>query len=187
MDERVQRYLHEFERRLMPLPASEREDAVREIASHFEEGLRSGTSPMVLLARLGEPAALARAYLIDHHAATAAIGIRELRRTLAVSFAVVGSSLTGALLVPTLLGIAIVFGLLALLSPVAGLARTFGATWIVMKFGGQDLPAIWSLPVALVAGALCASVAYLTYRMFRIYLRLVLAAHRAARSDPMPV
>ena len=183
----VESYLREFERRLRPLPASERGDAVREIESHINEGLRSGTSPMVILAALGEPAALARAYLIDHYAATNRVGIRELGRTTAVSLAVVGSSLTGALLVPTLLGMTIVFGLLALLSPVAGLARTFGVTWIVMKFGDHDLSAIWSLPVALAAGALCALVAYLSYRMFRFYLRLALAVHRAAHPGATPV
>jgi F-type H+/Na+-transporting ATPase subunit beta len=64
--EAVQRYLAELQRHLARLPDAERDDAVREIASHITDARAAGTPLMVILARLGEAYALARAYEADY-------------------------------------------------------------------------------------------------------------------------
>src|SRR5690242_7974900 len=61
----TRRYLDELSRLLGGLPAGEREEAVREIGSHIAEARRAGTPLAAVLARLGEPALLARAYESD--------------------------------------------------------------------------------------------------------------------------
>src|SRR5919199_461726 len=61
----VHRYLDELRRHLSRLPDAERDDAVREIESHIADACASGMPLMVVLARLGEAYALARAYEAD--------------------------------------------------------------------------------------------------------------------------
>jgi F-type H+-transporting ATPase subunit beta len=61
-----QRYLDALSRQLGRLPAAEREDAVREIAAHIADAQQGGLPLAAILARLGEPALLARAYESDY-------------------------------------------------------------------------------------------------------------------------
>lgn len=59
------RCLDELSRLLGRLPAAEREEAVREIGSHIAEARRAGMPLAAILARLGDPTLLARAYESD--------------------------------------------------------------------------------------------------------------------------
>src|SRR5438876_7738662 len=61
-----QRYLDELRRQLVRLPAAERDDAVKEIGSHIAEARAAGMPLAAILARLGQPDALARAYAADY-------------------------------------------------------------------------------------------------------------------------
>ena len=61
----TQRYLDELSRLLGRLPATEREDAVREIASHIADAREAGLPMSAVLARLGAPSLLAQAYESD--------------------------------------------------------------------------------------------------------------------------
>jgi F-type H+-transporting ATPase subunit beta len=60
------RYLDQLRRLLEHLPQAERDDAVREIESHIAEAHAAGMPVAAILARLGEAAALARAYESDY-------------------------------------------------------------------------------------------------------------------------
>ena len=62
----ISRYLDELQRQLVRLPATERDDAVREISSHITDALAGGLPLAAILSRLGEPALLARAYESDY-------------------------------------------------------------------------------------------------------------------------
>ena len=61
-----QRYLDELRRLLVRLPETERDDAVAEIASHIAEAHKGGLPIAAILARLGTPELLARAYESDY-------------------------------------------------------------------------------------------------------------------------
>ncbi|MBV9579242.1 MAG: F0F1 ATP synthase subunit beta [Chloroflexi bacterium] len=63
---RAQRYIDQPRRLLDRLPAPARDDAVREIASHIAEAHAGGLPIPAILARLGDPGALARAYESDY-------------------------------------------------------------------------------------------------------------------------
>jgi F-type H+-transporting ATPase subunit beta len=61
-----QRYLDQLRRLLERLPQPERDDAVREIESHIADARAGGLPLAAILGRLGDPAALARAYESDY-------------------------------------------------------------------------------------------------------------------------
>ena len=70
-------------------------------------------------------------------------------------------------------------GLLAVVTPVLGVLRTFGVQGIVMgDSGGWQVPILWSFPASLVFAAACAVLAWAGYKLLRGYLRLVLAGYR---------
>jgi F-type H+-transporting ATPase subunit beta len=57
-----ERYLHTLRAHLSRLPEADRDDAVREIASHITDARADGLPLAAILARLGDAASLARAY-----------------------------------------------------------------------------------------------------------------------------
>jgi F-type H+-transporting ATPase subunit beta len=61
-----QRYLDELRRQLTRLPQAERDDAVKEIASHIADARAAGMPLAAILARLGDAPSLARAYEADY-------------------------------------------------------------------------------------------------------------------------
>ncbi len=61
-----QRYLDQLRHLLERLPQPERDDAVQEIASHIADAHAAGLPLAAVLARLGDPATLARAYESDY-------------------------------------------------------------------------------------------------------------------------
>ena len=61
----AQQYLDQLSRSLHALPERDRSDAVREIASHIAESHAASQPVAVVLAGLGDPRVLARAYLAD--------------------------------------------------------------------------------------------------------------------------
>ena len=65
MDKALEQYLNTVDRKLRPLPASERADIVREIKSAMQDMAADGLPTEGILDRLGRPDALARAYLSD--------------------------------------------------------------------------------------------------------------------------
>ena len=65
MDKQWNLYLEQVERHLKPLPVSERVDIVQEIKSQILELQQAGKTDREIGERLGDPRALARAYLGD--------------------------------------------------------------------------------------------------------------------------
>jgi hypothetical protein len=69
-------------------------------------------------------------------------------------------------------------GLLAVVTPVLGVLRTFGVPGIVMgETGGWQVPTLWSFPASVVLAAAFAVLAWAGYKLLRGYLRLVLAGY----------
>ena len=65
MDKLLDQYLEDVDRRLRPMPASERVDIVKEIKSELLELEAQGLGPEEIVSRLGGPRELAAAYLSD--------------------------------------------------------------------------------------------------------------------------
>jgi uncharacterized membrane protein len=180
MDDATERYLEELSRNLGPLPEAERSDAVREIESHIAEGRADGRSTEAVLAGLGDARTLARAYVADYHLRVPREGaLRSAAHFVLSSAFVTGTSLLSLFVVPLLALITTLAGLLAVVSPVLGVLRTFGVPGIEMgDSGGWQVPTLWSFPASVALGAVCAVLAWAGYRVLRGYLRLVLAGYR---------
>ncbi len=117
MNQELEKYLGIVDRHLRPLPLSERVDIVKEIKSSILEMEQESLTTQQILARLGEPKELAKAYLGDLLAGSSGF---SLNRVLAVFafYSVVGFS--GIIVIPTLAIAAPVFLLTGILAPVFG-------------------------------------------------------------------
>ena len=180
MDDAAERYLEELRRNLKPLPEDERSDTVREIESHIAEGQADGRPTASVLAGLGDARTLARAYVADYHIRTPRGGaLGSVARFVLSSAFVSGTGLLSLFVVPMLALLTALAGLLAVVSPVLGVLRTFGVSGIVMgDSGGWEVPVLWSIPASLVLAAAFAVIAWAGYVLLRGYLRLVLTGYR---------
>jgi uncharacterized membrane protein len=180
MDDATERYLEELRRNLKPLPEAERSDAVKEIESHIAEGQADGRPTEAVLAGLGDAKALARAYVADYHLRVPREGALGTVGRLVLSSAFVsGTGLLSLFVVPLLAVFTALAGLMAVVSPVLGVLRTFGVPGIVMgDSGGWQVPIMWSFPASLALAVVFAVVAWVGYMVLRGYLRLVLAGYR---------
>jgi uncharacterized membrane protein len=181
MDDAAERYLEELRRNLRPLPEDERSDAVREIESHIAEGRAHGRPTAAVLAGLGDARTLARAYVADYHLRRApregALG--SVGRFVLSSVFVSGTGLLSLFVVPLVGLLTFLTGLLAVVTPILGVLRTFGVQGIVMgDSGGWQVPILWSFPASLALAAAFAVLAWVGYKLLRGYLRLVLAGYR---------
>jgi uncharacterized membrane protein len=178
MDERTTRYLGELERELRKLPARDREDALREIRSHLQEASESGTPSPVTLARLGSPRNLAAAYMGDYLSARESSLPTRALRVAAVGAYVFGTTFSSLFVVPILAASAFIFGIAGVVTPILGLMRTFGATWIQMDVPGHSIPTSLSFPAALVIGVVSIGIAALSVAALRLYLQLLVGSFR---------
>jgi uncharacterized membrane protein len=180
MDDAAERYLDELRRNLRPLPEDERSDAVREIESHIAEGQADGRPTAAVLAGLGDAKTLARAYVADYHLRVPRDGpLGSVAHFVLSSAFVSGTGVLSLFVVPMLALLTFLAGLLAVVTPVLGVLRTFGVPGIVMgDSGGWQVPTLWSFPASLVFAAAFAVLAWAGYKLLRGYLRLVLAGYR---------
>jgi uncharacterized membrane protein len=180
MDDAAERYLDELRRNPRLLPEDERSDAVREIESHIAEGQADGRPTAAVLAGLGDARTLARAYVADYHLRVPRDGgLGSVSRFVLSSVFVSGTGLLSLFVIPLLALLTSLAGLLAVVTPVLGVLRTFGVQGIVMgDSGGWQVPILWSFPASLVLGAAFAVMAWAGYKLLHGYLRLVLAGYR---------
>jgi uncharacterized membrane protein len=180
MDDATERYLDELRRNLRPLPEDERSDAVREIESHISEGQADGRPTAAVLAGLGDARTLARAYVADYHLRVPHEGkLGSVPRFVLSSAFVSGTGLLSLIIVPLLAFLTFLTGLMAIVTPILGVLRTFGVQGIEMgDSGGWQVPTLWSFPAALALAVAFAILAWVGYKLLRGYLRLVLAGYR---------
>jgi uncharacterized membrane protein len=180
MSPQFERYLADLEAALSRLEPAQRKDTLREIESHFTDASGAGAREDEVIARLGPPRLLAAALVaetLDKRHETRAM---KAWRVLVSSVFITGASFTTVMVVPLLAATALGFGLSAVLSPVFGVIRSFGATWIQINMGpGRSLPVEWSIPFTLGLAIVCAGIALGAYKLLRFYLRLVARGYRA--------
>lgn len=163
-------YLEKLYQHLNKMPEEERVDAVREIESHIEDGLANGQLEKVILARLGDPRKLAKAYRSEYIMEQTGV-----KRSIGDWFTLIGfyctTGLLSVMVIPVLATIAYGFGLCTILILIGGVVRSFGVTWINMTIGpGMEVPTEWSMPFALVVGAIIGTIAYFSWKYLKLYL-----------------
>lgn len=157
MEHALEAYLDRVDRHLRPMPASERVDIVREIKSEILELASGGASSQEILARLGEPKALAAAYLSDAIEKNPRFSWRRLG-AVAAFYSLAG--LGGMIVLPATSITAVVFFLCGALLPAAALLSLLGSLagfsmpWAVIQVGSWTAPPAAAFPIAVVVGLL---------------------------------
>ncbi|MCQ6560443.1 DUF1700 domain-containing protein [Paenibacillus mendelii] len=175
-------YLAKLYELLHQTPEEDRLDAVREIESHIVEGIAHGQREDDILARLGDPRKLARAYrseyLMEHRSS------RSFKDVLALIGFYCTTGLLSIMVIPVLAVIAYGFGFCAILAIIAGIVRTFGATWIQMGFSpDHQLPTEWSMAFAIVVGGILGAIAFYSRKYLRAYIGFLSSRYRAVLPD----
>lgn len=120
MEKQLNSYLEQVEKYLKPLPVSERVDIVQEIKSEMQELQAAGQTPEQILARLGEPKEMARAYLGDLIAQSGGLSASRVL-ALCAFYSVTG--LSGLFVIPVLGICAPVFLLCGVVTPLLGAVK----------------------------------------------------------------
>ena len=120
MEKQLNSYLEQVEKYLKPLPVSERVDIVQEIKSDMQELQAAGHTPEQILARLGEPKELARAYLGDLIAQSGGLSASRVL-ALCAFYSVTG--LSGLFVIPVLGICAPAFLLCGVVTPLLGAVK----------------------------------------------------------------
>lgn len=163
-------YLDKLSASLKRLPEAERLDAVREIESHIAEGTLGGQPEAAILARLGDPRKLAKAYYSEYLSQGPSLSFKRV-------FGLIGfyctTGLLSVMLVPVLATIAYGFGFCAILVLLASFLRTFGVTWISMEIGDYIVPTQLSLIYGLAVGGVIGGIAFGSWKLLKKYLTFV--------------
>ena len=185
--ETQRRYLTTF-RQALTLPASERDDAVREIESHIALAQAEGQSAASVTARLGDARTLAKAYLAEQPRTAPAFG-QELRR----AGLFVGTGFASLIVIPSLLLTAFSFVAAAVMGIFFGFARTldpsgfhlFGQNlpWGDWGVGNWQVPPLLSVPYSLVLAVLLSAAALGTWWVLRLYLKTLSRGYHRLRGS----
>ncbi|ASA23628.1 DUF1700 domain-containing protein [Paenibacillus donghaensis] len=176
MNREAREYLNAFHHHLHPLPEAERMDAVREIESHIEESLYNGQGESEILARLGNPRKLAKAYVSEQV-------IQGKDRSFAAMMMLIrfycSTGLLSIMVIPFLATIAFGFGLSAVLSLLAGVLRTLGVPYITMNIGNDiQVPREYSMLVAVILAVILEGIAYYSWIYLRKYITYISTEYR---------
>ncbi|GIP34053.1 DUF1700 domain-containing protein [Paenibacillus sp. J2TS4] len=173
-------YLEALYNHLAPMPEEERMDAVREIESHLEEGIKNGQSESVLLNKLGDARKLARAYIGDYYVSESPGRSLTWQEGLRKIGFFISSGFVSMFVIPIL---AVLAGGLAFSAGVAvlgGILRTMGLTWIQMQVApGIEVPVEYSFIVGGIAGGILFLLAFLCWKGLRSYLRFLSSKYRS--------
>lgn len=155
MDGLLNDYLRKIEKYLKPMAASERIDIVAEIKSEMSELTNSGRSSDEIIARLGNPKELAKAYLGEAISKNSAFSWRKAGSIFAF-YSLAGTIWMFLLPLTSILGIT--FMGCGILTPIAGAIKFIGYIWgydisnIQFSIGSFSADAIEFLPISIGMG-----------------------------------
>lgn len=124
MEKKLNKYLERIERYLKPLPVSERVDIVKEIKSEILELQSNGKTAEEIIERLGDPKELSKAYLGDLISKSSSF---SWNRVLAICAYYSLASLSGLIVIPTLVICAPTFIVCAIITPLMGAVKLVDA------------------------------------------------------------
>ncbi|WP_088830757.1 DUF1700 domain-containing protein [Paenibacillus tyrfis] len=177
MSPKTRAYLEKLYQLLERMPEDERLDAIREIESHIAEGVAGGQSEDAILARLGDPRVLAKAYRSEYIMEKGSA--RSFKDVMLMAGFYCSTGLLSIMVIPVLATIAYGFGFCSVLIFIAGFIRTFGVTWIQMNLGpGIEVPTEWSMLYSTIIGGIIGGIAYLSWRGLRIYMNFLSASYK---------
>ena len=151
MEKCLEAYLEKVEKCLKPLPSSERVDIVKEIKSEMLELQAEGKTAEVV-ARLGKPGELAKAYLSDLITKDTSF---SWTRVLALCAYYSVAGLSGLFVIPTLIICAPVFMLCGIAAPLLGAVKLVD-TALQLEIPGVQYIGVAGVSNPVMVFALCA-------------------------------
>lgn len=152
MEKCLEAYLEKVEKCLKPLPSSERVDIVKEIKSEMLELQAEGKTAEEVVARLGKPGELAKAYLSDLITKDTSF---SWTRVLALCAYYSVAGLSGLFVIPTLIICAPVFMLCGIAAPLLGAVKLVD-TALQLEIPGVQYIGVAGVSNPVMVFALCA-------------------------------
>lgn len=178
MNQEVEKYLQEVSRGLFNMAKEEKEEILLEIKSHIYAATEKNESTSQVLARLGPPVTLAKAYSFDH-----AVQYQQLKpHDVFSNFTFYGlSGLSGIIVVPSLCILAFTFFMLAIVIPGTAITNFMGLTNVPMfvLWGDLSVPTgILQLVLGIVVGAIFILLIWFCWCGLKKYVRAVSKKYR---------
>lgn len=174
MDKLLSDYLHEIEKHLRPIPSSERIDIIQEIKSEIMELQKENIDTEQILARLGNPKELAKAYLSELISNSNKFSLRKLSAVVAF-YSLAGFS--GIFVLPITSISGVTFLTCSVLCPIAGIIK-FAAHFlgyeieeIQFVIGSFSADAVTLLPISILMGAIFLAIGMLLWRLTVILVK----------------
>ena len=181
MHTELEKYLSTVDKKLKPLPVSERTDILKEVKGSMLEMESEGFTEEQIVDRLGSPKDLAKAYLSDLLAKERGFGWKRFL-IICAFYSVVGFS--GMFVIPCLAIMAPVFIICGIVSPIIMGIKTFDYLFnlglpymdnIGVTLGGMVLHPIAGFFMAIILGALLVAVGFGCWKLLVSYCKKVSA------------
>lgn len=176
MDKILNDYLEKVERRLKPLPISERADIVKEIESEILELHNEGKTEEEIIARLGDPKELAKAYLGDLISKSRSFSWKSVLAICAY-YSLVGFS--GLIVIPVLVICAPTFILCGIATPILGAVKLIDSLLSLgipyadrIEVAGIGNPFL-AFGLCVAVGVMLCLIGYGCWKLLVLYIRTV--------------
>lgn len=177
MNQEIEKYLQEVSRGLFNISKEDKEEILLEIKSHIHEATEIGENAGQVLARLGPPVTLAKAYSFDH-----AVKYQQLKPFDVLSnFAFYGlAGLSGIIVVPSLCILALTCLMVAFVIPGTAITNLVGLTNVPMFVWGEASvpPGILPLVLGIIVGAIFILLTWLCWGGLKKYVKTVSEKYR---------
>ena len=181
MNDFMEKYLGEVDRRLRRLPVAERVDIVNELKSEIAELVSGGMTPEQIVARLGSAKELAGGYLGDAIARSPRFSWRRLGLVAAFySYAGLG----GVIILPVTSICAAAFLLCGAACPIIGVVNLaceligVDLPWVMFSIGDWSAGAGLGLVLCVITGAVLFALGWLCWRATVGFVRSVSGAKK---------
>lgn len=181
MNDFMEKYLGEVDRRLRRLPVAERVDIVNELKSEMAELVSGGMTPEQIVARLGSAKELAGGYLGDAIARSPRFSWRRLGLVAALySYAGLG----GIIILPVTSICAAAFLLCGAACPIIGVVNLaceligVDLPWVMFQVGGWTAGPWLGFVLACLAGVLLIALGLLCWKATVAFIKSVSGAKR---------
>lgn len=181
MNDFMEKYLGEVDRRLRRLPVAERVDIVNELKSEIAELSAAGLSGEEIEARLGSARSLAAGYLGDAIAKSPRFSWRKLG-LLAAFYSYAG--LGGIIVLPVTGICAMAFLLCGVVCPIIGAVNLacelmgFDLPWVMFQIGGWTAGPWLGFVLACLTGVLLAALGLLCWKATVAFVKSVSGAKK---------
>ena len=168
MRDEIDNYLKKVDRYLKPIVKSEREDIILEIKSEIFELESSGNTHEAIIARLGNPKTLAKAYIEEELSKNNNKVISNILPLIAYVL-IVGFG--GVFVLPFTVISGVTFFISGIICPVAGIVKFVAYLMgidiqnIEFTIGSYSANAIELLPISFIMGALLIGASYLMWKI----------------------